>query len=64
MIKGLYFKLNMDNPRDEHIYRFFTMQADTEGIDKIQLLENMIYSYMKSRLNKEYGMMCQEKNND
>lgn len=44
-IKGLYFKLNMDNPRDEGIYRFFTMQCELEKIDKIALLEKMIYLY-------------------
>ena len=64
MIKGLYFKLNMDNPRDEKIYRFFTMVPDSEKIDKISLLYNMIYLYSKLRQNKEYGMMCQEENND
>ena len=64
MIKGLYFKLNMDNPRDEHIHRFFTMQCDSEGIDKILLLDKMIHLYMKCRLNKEYGMMAREENND
>ena len=64
MIKGLYFKLNMDNPRDELIHRFFTMQCDSENIDKIALLEKMIMLYIKSKLNKEYGMMHQEENND
>lgn len=59
-IKGLYFKLNIDNPRDEHIYRFFTMQCDTEKIDKIALLDKMIHLYIKLRKNKEYGMLCQE----
>lgn len=64
MIKGLYFKLNMDNPRDERIHRFFTIQCDSEGIDKIALLEKMIILYIKCKLNKEYGMMHQEENND
>lgn len=59
-IKGLYFKLNIDNPRDEYIYRFFTMQSDSEKIDKIELLDKMIHQYVKLRLNKEYSMMCQE----
>ena len=59
-IKGLYFKLNIDNPRDAYIYRFFTMQPDSEKIDKIELLDKMIHLYVKLRLNKEYGMMCQE----
>lgn len=49
MIKGLYFKLNLDNPRDRNIYRFFTMQPDTEGIDKITLLEKMMHLYIKFR---------------
>lgn len=60
VIKGLYFKLNIDNPRDEYIYRFFTMQPDSEKIDKIALLDKMIHLYIKLRMNKEYGMMCQE----
>ena len=55
MIKGLYFKLNMGNPRDEFIYRFFTMQADTEGIDKIQLLDKLIGQYLKTHKNDVYG---------
>jgi len=59
-IKGLYFKLNIDNPRDAYIHRFFTMQPDSEKIDKIALLDKMIHLYVKLRLNKEYGMMCQE----
>lgn len=64
MIKGLYFKLNIDNPRDAYIYRFFTMQPDSEKIDKIALLDKMIHLYIKLRLNKEYGMMCREEKND
>lgn len=51
-IKGLYFKLNIDNPRDEYIYRFFTMQPDSEKIDKIALLDKMIHLYVKTRLKK------------
>lgn len=54
-IRGLYFKLNVDNPRDEYIYRFFTMQPDSEKIDKIALLDKMIHLYVKTRLNKN---MC------
>lgn len=53
MIKGLYFKLNMNNPRDEYIYRFFTMQPDTEKIDKIALLDRMIHFYNNWYKNKE-----------
>lgn len=60
MIKGLYFKLNLDNPRDEYIYRFFTMQPDTEKIDKIALLDKMIHLYLKLRFCKDYGKLCQE----
>lgn len=54
-IKGLYFKLNVDNPRDEQIYKFFTMQPDTEKIDKIALLDKMVHLYIKIRLSKN---MC------
>lgn len=54
-IKGLYFKLNMDNPRDEYIYRFFTMHPDTEKINKIELLDKMVHLYIKLRMNKPFG---------
>lgn len=65
MIKGLYFKLNIDNPRDSHIYQFFRMQCNSENIDKITLLDKMIHLYVKTRLNNEYGILCQEeKKND
>lgn len=47
-IRGLYFKLNVDKPRDEFIYRFFTMQPDTEKIDKIALLDKMITVYINT----------------
>ena len=60
MIKGLYFKLNINNPRDEYIYRFFTMQPDTENIDKIALLDKMIHLYIKLRHCNDYGKLCQE----
>ena len=64
MIKGLYFKLNIDNPRDERIHRFFTMQCESENVDKIALLEKMVQTYIKYKLNKQYGMMHQEEKND
>ena len=54
-IKGLYFKLNMDNPRDERIYRFFTIHPDTEKINKIELLDKMVHLYIKLRMNKSFG---------
>ena len=37
MIKGLYFKLNMDNPNDEEIYNFFKRYSN-KGMTKIELL--------------------------
>jgi hypothetical protein len=40
------------------------MQCASENIDKIALLEKMIMLYIKCKLNKEYGMMHQEENND
>ena len=63
MIKGLYFKLNMDNPRDEKIYKFFTMVPESEKIDKIALLEKMAHLYAKFKLNEAYGLSCQEDEN-
>ena len=59
-IKGLYFKLNIDNPRDSFIYKFFTIQPDTERIDKIALLEKMIHLYIKIRFNKQRGKSVTE----
>lgn len=57
MIKGLYFKLNMDNPRDERIHRFFTMHPDAEKIDKIALLDKMVNLYIKVRQDKDFDKM-------
>ena len=48
MIKGLYFKLNVGNPRDKFIYNFFKMQSEAEKIDKIALLDKMITLYINA----------------
>ncbi len=55
MIKGLYFKLNVGNPRDKFIYNFFKMQSETENIDKIALLDKMITTYINVEYQK-YNM--------
>lgn len=52
MIKGLYFKLNVGNPRDKFIYNFFKMQSETEKIDKIALLDRMITNYINTTAQK------------
>ena len=44
-IKGLYFKLNIDNPNDEEIYNFFINETKRSRINKIKLLHLMIRIY-------------------
>lgn len=51
MIKGLYFKLNVDNETDNEIYRFFITESKKLGINKIKLLKILIGLY----LNETHG---------
>ena len=48
MIKGLYFKLNMDNPNDKEIYNFFK-DYSSKGFSKIELLFQLMknFKYIK-----------------
>lgn len=46
MIKGLYFKLNIDKEEDNIIYSFFNKESKKEGINKIELLYRMIRIYI------------------
>ena len=50
MIKGLYFKLNIDNPHDEEIYKFFINETKRSGINKINLLHLMIRIYKARKI--------------
>lgn len=44
MIKGLYFKLNMDNPNDKEIYDFFKKYS-SKGFSKIELLFQLMKNF-------------------
>lgn len=46
MIKGLYFKLNMDKRPDKDIYEFFESESKRIGTSKVQLLLIMMSHYM------------------
>lgn len=52
-IKGLYFKLNMNNPTDARIYNFFQTAPQHFKINKIQMLAGMIRLF-------EYTMAVRE----
>ena len=43
-IKGLYFKLNMDNPNDKEIHDFFNQYSD-KGLSKIELLFQLMKNF-------------------
>ena len=45
MIKGLYFKLNIDKEEDNIIYNFFIQESIKRKINKIDLLYKMICMY-------------------
>ena len=45
MIKGLYFKLNMDNPSNKDIYYFFEHECAKTNKTKIEILEEMVNDY-------------------
>ena len=45
MIKGLYFKLNIDKEEDNIIYNFFIQESIKRNINKIDLLYKMICVY-------------------
>ena len=53
MIKGLYFKLNLDNERDKRIYDFF--QKYNGSGEKINMLSNLlsVWLVMKSTQKRE-----------
>ncbi len=43
-IKGLYFKLNMDNPNDKEIHDFFKKYSN-KGLTKIELLFQLMKNF-------------------
>lgn len=53
MIKGLYFKLNMENGSDKSIYDFFEKESKRTGFTKLTILAMMIGLYKSSPLYKE-----------
>lgn len=56
MIKGLYFKLNMEKVRDKIIYNFFnTLQEPDNKIDVMYILIN---HYLSKGEVEELAAMC------
>lgn len=53
MIKGLYFKLNMDKQTDKDIYNFFIQESEKCSVNKIDILYSAMLAYMAVR--REYG---------
>lgn len=64
MIKGLYFKLNMEKRPDKDIYKFFERESKRTGMTKLELLTVMmgIYSrkYLKTVQTDVYGESCND----
>lgn len=53
MIKGLYFKLNMDNPTDVAIHKFFTQESEKCSVNKIDLLYSMMVVYKQLKYGED-----------
>lgn len=49
MIKGLYFKLNMDKRPDKDIYEFFESESKRIGKSKVYLLLLMMNLYTRDK---------------
>lgn len=49
MLKGLYFKLHDDNPREKDIIDFFVEEGKKKGYTKIQLLILCISCYRQAK---------------
>lgn len=54
MIKGLYFKLNIDKEADKMIYDFFTQESKEVECNKIDLLFRLICAYKDEDWRKKY----------
>ena len=50
MIKGLYFKLNMEKETDKFIFDVFEKESKRTGLTKLTLLTMMIELYKSSPL--------------
>ena len=50
MIKGLYFKLNMEKESDRYVSEFFEKESKRTGLTKLTILTMMIGLYKKSPL--------------
>lgn len=50
MIKGLYFKLNIDKQPDKAIFEFFEKESKKTKLTKLQLLNFMIGLYKMEEL--------------
>jgi hypothetical protein len=60
MIKGLYFKLNMEKARDKIIYNFFN--SLTEPDNKIDAMYILINNYLSKGEVDELATMCIDNN--
>lgn len=49
MIKGLYFKLNMNKHTDKEIYDFFIQESKKCSVNKIDILYSMMLAYIQTR---------------
>lgn len=52
-IKGLYFKLNMNEPTDKEIHDFFIQESKKCSVNKIDILYSMMLAYKQSRGEKK-----------
>lgn len=52
-IKGLYFKLNVDNPCDKEIYDFFIQESKKRSVSKIDILYSMVLAYIAVKEDKK-----------
>ena len=50
MIKGLYFKLNVDKQPDKDIFEFFEKESKRTGLTKLHLLNFMIGLYRMEQI--------------
>ena len=53
MIKGLYFKLNMDKQTDKDIHNFFIQESKKCSVSKIDILYSMMLAYKQTRREKK-----------
>ena len=60
MIKGLYFKLNMEKARDKIIYNFFNSLIEPDN--KIDAMYILINNYLSKGEVDELATMCIDNN--